>query len=554
MSETKKISTTTIVRVSNTLLDIYTSYRDEAVATLSSLIFFIKDVLGYVGDVNFAEGELGYQINDLPNTSFVLNDYGELIAIDVDATVYSIDGVGDLIYNDVLVAPVAVPASIVVIDGFKANWNAVPRATKYYIDISLDAHFNTLIVGYQNLELGNVLFCNITGLLESVPYYYRVRAYDGIQTSIDSNIILAIPQDIIAVTDIDGNQYHSVIIGTQEWLVENLKTAKYRDGTKIPNITEANGNLWYLPSFQEINGLYANRVALGMTGIFWSSTEGTSTTAYQVNFDTGLFSDVAKSTSLQVRPVRNFIADGAYSIGDTGPLGGIITEKTDLGGGLSYKYVECRLTSVANSIWSNRNTTLIGATAQTVYGNLNTLAIIGQSGHTTSAAKLCNDLGTTIGWIGDVTGARAWYNNDIANKPDYGALYNWYAVNNVHGLAPTGWRVPSDSDWTILWNFIGMTPIGGGLYFDINVIKEAGTVHWLSAYGRDLYGFKMLGSGLRTDFDGSFAVLKEEGLHWSSTSVDSFNAKWRVGYDGGSAEIQNAPKNYGLAIRCMRDI
>jgi len=62
----------------------------------------------------------------------------------------------------------------------------------------------------------------------------------GATGTISMNGNFPIPDDVLI--DIDGNLYHTILIGEQIWIAENLKVTHYRDGTAITNVT--NNNDW----------------------------------------------------------------------------------------------------------------------------------------------------------------------------------------------------------------------------------------------------------------------------------------------------------------------
>jgi hypothetical protein len=86
-------------------------------------------------------------------------------------------------------APTANNATGISTTSFTANWNSVPVATGYYLDVSTDAGFSSFVPGYNNLNVGNVTSYNVSGLTTCGTYYYRVRAYNTCGISANSNII-----------------------------------------------------------------------------------------------------------------------------------------------------------------------------------------------------------------------------------------------------------------------------------------------------------------------------------------------------------------------------
>lgn len=84
-------------------------------------------------------------------------------------------------------APVSTGGIDVTGTSFAATWNASAGATSYELDVSTSNVFASFVPGYQDLNVGNVTVFLVTGLSNSVTYYYRVRAVNAGGTSANSN-------------------------------------------------------------------------------------------------------------------------------------------------------------------------------------------------------------------------------------------------------------------------------------------------------------------------------------------------------------------------------
>jgi uncharacterized protein (TIGR02145 family) len=165
--------------------------------------------------------------------------------------------------------------------------------------------------------------------------------------------------------------------------------------------------------------------------------------------------------------------------------------------------------------------------------------------------------------------AYCWFNNYIINKDPYGALYTWAAATDgalssntnpsgVQGACPTGWHLPSDTEWEELTTYLGGSEIAGGK------MKEAGLTHWGGKRSSPIVnngatnesGFTGLPAECRGD-DGSFSGdLSYMGFWWSSTGWGEpfTNGYYRnLGWIVATIYKGNYPKTFGLSVRCVKD-
>ncbi len=73
---------------------------------------------------------------------------------------------------------------------------------------------------------------NLTGLTSGTVYYLKAYAINSAGTGYGSQMVFS-----TSISDVIGNTYATVLIGTQLWMQTDLKTSKYNDNTDIPNVT-----------------------------------------------------------------------------------------------------------------------------------------------------------------------------------------------------------------------------------------------------------------------------------------------------------------------------
>ena len=198
---------------------------------------------------------------------------------------------------------------------------------------------------------------------------------------------------------------------------------------------------------------------------------------------------------------------------------------------------------------------LEGGTVTDIEGNVYKTVTIGTQTWMAENLKVTKYRdGTAIPyWTSNAAG---WY--AAVSEPDYslkyGKLYNWYAVSDSRKIAPAGWHVASDAEWT---NLTGYFP-------ESNSAKSlASTTDWASCTGigtigcnsalNNSSGFCALPAGFLTGL-GSFGSLHSETDWWTSDGwAWMMFGNGTPFYSNDMVHISTHTRSGGHSVRCVKD-
>ena len=126
-------------------------------------------------------------------------------------------------------------------------------------------------------------------------------------------------------------------------------------------------------------------------------------------------------------------------------------------------------------------------------------------------------------------------------SPNGHYLYNWLAVNDQRGLAPKGFHVPTDEEWTELVEYLGGVRVAG---------EKMKIKYW---DGTNSSGFSAVPGGYRSYIDEIFYDFGSDGHWWSSSPFGS--DAWSRNLSSGSSSVYRFYDYVqdGFAVRCIKN-
>jgi len=343
---------------------------------------------------------------------------------------------------------------------------------------------------------------NLTGLTAGTIYHVRAYATNGVTTSYGADV-----------------QFTTTAIG--------LATLTTTAGTSITAISAISGG----------NITSDGNGAVTARGVCWATT---ATPMLGV----GNFTTDATGTGSFVSTIGGLTGGTVY----------YIRAYATNTAGTAYGNQQTILTKLADDDGNTYNTVVIG-TQIWMAENLKTTKYFG------GAAITRVSLDAT--WATLTTPGYDWFGDDVAAKPVYGALYNWFAVNGGN-LCPTGWKVPADIDYRTLETFLGIPSDTVALYGWRGTVGRVGeklknTTGWdlvvNGVNGTNTSGFTALPGGYRYWFNGTFQGESMTSYWWTST--ENTNDLTQAWYRQLSA-TQNlvyrgvVEKQAGKYVRCVK--
>ncbi|HPH81806.1 MAG TPA: FISUMP domain-containing protein [Flavobacteriales bacterium] len=146
----------------------------------------------------------------------------------------------------------------------------------------------------------------------------------------------------------------------------------------------------------------------------------------------------------------------------------------------------------------------------------------------------------------------AWcnYNNSILYGSIYGKLYNWFTVADPRNVCPDGWHVPSDTEWTLLTDYLGGFSTAGGKMKAITGWNAPNT----GANNESLFtglpgGYIQVIGNFST-----FLHIVYSGMWWSNSEFSLSEAWYRnLVFNYDVAAYNNTNKKNGFSVRCIKD-